>query len=142
MLAGLAFVCWGAHNIIGREILGGASIAGIGGTLSAFITKTFLNVHKLSLGQLNRYFRQPVINANIISAQRLADQLNSQDLKEGAYLEIIDSVVRLIRDTDLDPVLEPVAATPLLAATRRRLSPRKKTAAAAPASDPTNDSRA
>ena len=44
-------------------------IAAIGGAISAYITKTFLDVHKVSLQQLNRYFAQPVINDHILMAQ-------------------------------------------------------------------------
>ena len=70
-------------------------IAAIGGAISAYITKTFLDVHKVSLQQLNRYFAQPVINDHILMAQRLADALPNDSPKQKAYEGIIASVTAL-----------------------------------------------
>ena len=65
-----------------NHVTAGASISAIGGGISAFITKTFLDVHKLSLTQLNGEFRQPVLNDNILMAQRLSDEVDDQDVRK------------------------------------------------------------
>jgi cytochrome c biogenesis protein CcdA len=70
MVSGLGFLVWGGYEIIREHVkwehvAAGNAISAIGGAVSAFITKTFLDVHRLSLIQLNHYFRQPVLNAHI-----------------------------------------------------------------------------
>jgi hypothetical protein len=79
MLSGLALVIWGGTHIVfnagWEHVAAGSLISTVGGALSAFITKTFLDVHRLSLIQLNNYFSQPVLNSHILTAQRLADLL-------------------------------------------------------------------
>ncbi|HHX8561843.1 TPA: TRADD-N-associated membrane domain-containing protein [Vibrio diabolicus] len=96
MLLGMSFIIWGGSVIISEngsdKVLAGSAIASIGGAISAYITKTFLDVHKLSITQLNRYFKQPVINDNIIMAQRLADASKDEVVRKEAYQKIISSV--------------------------------------------------
>ena len=100
MASGLALVIWGGSQLIGESsasrMVAGSTIAVVGGALSGFITKTFLDVHRLSLMQLNHYFRQPVLNSHILTAQRLADQLPQGELRERAYGRIIENVSSLI----------------------------------------------
>ncbi len=100
MFAGLAFIFWGGTVILRtsgwENTVAGSAISTIGGAISAYITKTFLDVHKLSLNQLNRYFKQPVLNDHIIMAQRLADDLQNENAKQKAYELIISSVAKLI----------------------------------------------
>jgi multidrug transporter EmrE-like cation transporter len=95
MAAGFGFLLWGAHAAISTG-LAGATVSGLGIAMSAFITKTFLEVHKLSLLQLNHYFKQPVINSHILNAQRLADGLNDLDTKIEAYESLIHEVIKLV----------------------------------------------
>ena len=58
MFFGFAFVFWGGYYILAQtgwdHLAAGSAIAAIGGSISAFITRTFLDVHRLSLQQLNR----------------------------------------------------------------------------------------
>jgi len=100
MGAGLGFIIWGGHQILISgdwvNVAAGGTIAAIGGSISAYITKTFLDVHRLSLIQLNHYFRQPVLNAHILTAQRLAEELKDEAAKRGAYENIIKKVSDLI----------------------------------------------
>jgi ABC-type multidrug transport system fused ATPase/permease subunit len=101
MIAGLGFVFWGGMLMLDAEdqeiqLAAGGIISVIGGAVSAFITKTFLDVHKLSLTQLNRYFRQPVINGHIMMAQRLAEEIGDEDSRKIAYESLIKSVTKLI----------------------------------------------
>lgn len=102
MFSGLGFVVWGGTHILADSgwghVAAGSGISAIGGAISAYITKTFLDVHKLSLNQLNHYFRQPVINAHVLTAQRLADELSNDAARQKAYETILHNVVALIRE--------------------------------------------
>jgi hypothetical protein len=55
---------------------------------------------KLSLNQLNQYFRQPVLNSHVLTAQRLADGISDKTLREAVYQSIIKKVIELISDRD------------------------------------------
>jgi len=105
MLAGLGFVVWGGAHILTspgwEHVAAGTAISAIGGATGAFITKTFLDVHRLSLSQLNHYFRQPVLNAHVLTAQRLADQLEDKSARQRAYEKILTNVAGLIREDNL-----------------------------------------
>lgn len=100
MFLGMEFVFWGGTFILSDtgtdKVAAGAAISAIGGGISAYITKTFLDVHKLSLTQLNKYFKQPVINDNILMAQRLADDVGDSDVRKESYKNIITSITSLI----------------------------------------------
>lgn len=100
MAVGLYFVYWGGKVMLGGDdgarLAAGGVMSGIGGAVSAYISKTFLEVHRLSLNQLNRYFQQPVINDHIVMAQRLADGILDQESKKRAYERLVDSVLGLI----------------------------------------------
>jgi hypothetical protein len=106
MIAGLGFVIWGGVVLLTATetvaLAAGGIISAIGGGVGGFITKTFLDVHKLSLNQLNRYFKQPVINDHILMAQRLADECNDPETKKKVYQTVIDSIATLIKnETDV-----------------------------------------
>ena len=101
MSCGFAFMFWGGQRVITDprwdHIAAGSLLAAIGGGISAFVTKTFLDVHQLSLQQLNRYFDQPVINDHILMAQRLADGLPDPSARQAAYQQVIGAVTSLVR---------------------------------------------
>jgi hypothetical protein len=119
MFAGLGFVVWGGTVVVSgggwEKVAAGSLISTIGGAVSAYITTTFLDVHRLSLLQLNRYFRQPVINANVLTAQRIADSIEEPEAKRQAYVKILDRVIELIREGD---------EIPLAPATRLSVTPK------------------
>ena len=100
MSVGLGFVFWGGTVMLGgsetTQLAAGASISAIGGAVSAYIAKTFLDVHRLSISQLNRYFRQPVINDHILMAQRLAEDIGDDVSRKQAYEHVIKSISNLI----------------------------------------------
>jgi hypothetical protein len=102
MGAGLGFIVWGGAHILANpgweNVAAGSGVSAIGAATGAYITKTFLDVHKLSLNQLNHYFKQPVLNAHILTAQRLADQLADKSAKQKAYDVILSSVASLIHE--------------------------------------------
>lgn len=100
MFAGFGFVIWGGSVLLTADdaivLAAGGLLSTVGGATSGFITKTFLDVHKLSLDQLNRYFQQPVINDHILMAQRLAEDSDDPDTRKKAYERIIESITKLI----------------------------------------------
>ncbi|MBV8214685.1 MAG: hypothetical protein JOZ08_15870 [Verrucomicrobia bacterium] len=104
MPAGIGLLCWGAivlfqaaHDAADTHgIISGSIISTVGGAMSAYITKTFLDIHRTSLLQLNHYFKQPVLNSHILSAQRLADHLQDDSLKKQMYQDLIQQVLALI----------------------------------------------
>jgi hypothetical protein len=102
MLAGLGLVVLGGVHIFNNSgwehVAAATSISTLGGATGAFIAKTFLDVHRLSLSQLNHYFHQPVLNTHILTAQRLADQLEDKSARQRAYERIITNVASLIRE--------------------------------------------
>lgn len=100
-LAGLGFIFYGVTQLIGsgwESVAKGSAVSAIGGAVGAYIAKTFLDVHRLSLLQLNRYSHQPVLNSNILAAQRLADKLGDEKLRQRSYQEIIDRIAQLIAE--------------------------------------------
>jgi hypothetical protein len=114
MSTGIGFVVWaGSYSITSDSVLktvGTAAISTVGVTLSAYITKTFSDLHRVSLEQLNRYFRQPVLNEHVLTVERLAEQL-SDGAKESAYVRLIDKILSLMADGNLaDPTK--IATTP------------------------------
>lgn len=56
MFAGLGFVVWGGVQILvvkdWQHVAAGSAISAIGGAVSAYITKTLLDVHRLSLNAI------------------------------------------------------------------------------------------
>ena len=106
MCAGMAFMFWGGQIVLAdpnaNHVAAGAAISAIGGGISAYITKTFLDVHKLSLTQLNRYFTQPVINDHIVMAQRLAEDVKDDEVRKKSYEKIVSSVTALIDSTNAE----------------------------------------
>lgn len=102
MLAGLGLVVLGGVHIFTNDgwdhVAAATAISTLGGATGAFIAKTFLDVHRVSLSQLNHYFHQPVLNTHILTAQRLADQLEDKSARQRAYERIITNVVSLIRE--------------------------------------------
>lgn len=100
MFAGFGFVIWGGSVLLTAKetivLVAGGLLATVGGAISGFISKTFLDVHKLSLTQLNTYFQQPVINDHILMAQRLADDVDDLETRKKAYETIIVSISGLI----------------------------------------------
>ncbi|MGP4051672.1 hypothetical protein [Streptomyces sp. 2A115] len=60
--------------------------------LSGYLTKTYLAMYKESVGQLNRYFDQPVLNSYYLTAERLAESLDAERATE-VRQQIINEVL-------------------------------------------------
>lgn len=115
MSTGIGFVVWaGSYAITSESILktvGTSVISTIGVTLSAYVTKTFSDLHRVSLEQLNRYFRQPVLNEHVLTVERLAQQLED-GAREGAYVRLIDKILSLMSDANLTDPTKVATAPP------------------------------
>ncbi|MER5504817.1 hypothetical protein ABT052_05735 [Streptomyces sp. NPDC002766] len=58
------------------------AIATLSTLLSGYLNRTYLALYKESIGQLNRYFDQPVLNGYHLTAERLACQLSESQQDE------------------------------------------------------------
>ena len=56
-----------------------ATVAAIGGAISGFINRTFQKSHALSLAQLNSFFRQPLVQSYLLTAERVSLHLSEDD---------------------------------------------------------------
>ncbi|HEY8095778.1 MAG TPA: hypothetical protein VIE65_06735, partial [Methylobacter sp.] len=107
MFAGLGIITIGGYlafnNPDWAHSLTAAAFSGIGGVVGAYLAKTFLEVHRLSLNQFNRQLQQPILKAHILDAQRIADRLDDRTAKQRAYEAILASVIALIHDQHNSP---------------------------------------
>lgn len=67
------------------------SLAALGTTLSGFLNRTYLKMYSQAVGQLDRYFDQPVLTGYYLTAERLAQNIQSDP--EGKMRELIISEV-------------------------------------------------
>jgi hypothetical protein len=107
MFSGLGLIIWAGSILLTADksiaLAAGGIISTIGGGVSGFIAKTFLDVHKLSLNQLKTYYRQPVINEHIVMAQKLAEDSGDPETRKKAYNSIVDSLIVLIEQGSIQP---------------------------------------
>jgi hypothetical protein len=139
MIAGIALLCCGAavlflaaadKTFTPHHIISGSIISTVGGAMSAYITKTFLDVHRTSLLELNHYFKQPVINSHILSAQRLADLVTDGKVREEMYRDLIEQVIALIAADEANSGDLSIRAMPRVSQSnkqRRRRTPASQT---------------
>jgi hypothetical protein len=133
MLAGLAILLAGAIGAVAAEEpttkLALASLAGIGSTISGFISKTFLTSHAAAISQLNRFFQQPLVNSYLLNAERISREIKSEQ-GEALLAEIVLESIATARTVGAPLELPPSGF-------RRHKEVRAKTAA--PAHLSTND---
>jgi hypothetical protein len=122
MMVGFAVLAAGAILIVTHPtqegVLSGSSLAAIGGALSAFITKTLLDVHKVSLEQLNRYFKQPVLNSHILTCQRLIKAIPPDLEHFGLYKLVVQAVVALLAAEQTQSVILSAKGVPTSSGTK------------------------
>jgi hypothetical protein len=73
-----------------------ASLAAIGGGLSAFLSRTYITVYKHSLDQLNQYFSQPLLNSYYLTAERIIENMENERDRDQARTKL---VTELLKDT-------------------------------------------
>jgi hypothetical protein len=63
-------------------------VATVGAALSGFLNRTYIHMYGQTLGQLNRYFDQPVLTGYYLTAERLAQELADNPEGEMRWLII------------------------------------------------------
>jgi len=76
--------------------LAAGGVAGLGGAFSAYISATYLRVYERTLDQLNFYYRQPLVNSYLLTAERLAHDM-TDDSRDEAYTELLREVLTCAR---------------------------------------------
>ncbi|MFF3985119.1 hypothetical protein ACFY0B_10930 [Streptomyces sp. NPDC001797] len=74
------------------------ALAAFSTLLSGYLSRTYLTLYKESIGQLNRYFDQPVLNSYYLAAERLVCQLGSEHqdtVRKNVIAEILDNSARM-----------------------------------------------
>lgn len=89
-------VCFGAAvwqvTTTGSQVLIG-TLAAVGGTLSGYLSRTYLRVYERTLLQLNQYYRQPLLNSYLLSAERIVRDLDSAELKNTMYEQLLMQII-------------------------------------------------
>ncbi len=101
LLAGAVTVVAGSADATGRAVVGG--LAGVGTALSGYIAGTFLRAQQESLRQLNFYFRQPLVNSYLLTAERLTRNMPDA-LQSESWAHMADQVVAQAFGTPIDGV--------------------------------------
>ncbi|MFI6334114.1 hypothetical protein [Streptomyces sp. NPDC050535] len=68
------------------------ALAAFSTLLTGYLTKTYLAMYKESIGQLNRYFDQPVLNSFYLTAERLVSGLDEEHAQD-VRCQIINEVL-------------------------------------------------
>lgn len=76
----------------GSQVLLGA-LAAVGGALSGYLSRTYLRVYERTLVQLNQYYRQPLLNSYLLSAERILRDVNEPDLKAAMYGRLLTQII-------------------------------------------------
>jgi hypothetical protein len=66
----------------------------IGGTVGGYVNRTFLKAHSLSIVQLNKLFRQPLVQSYLLTAERIAMQLEPPNERLVVLRSLIEQTVR------------------------------------------------
>lgn len=68
------------------------SIAAVGSTFTAYLSRTYMQTYERTLQQLNQYFNQPVLNGYFLTAERIAAAL-PPDRKAELLERVVDDVL-------------------------------------------------
>jgi hypothetical protein len=74
------------------------AVAAVGAALSGFLSRTYIHMYGQTLGQLNRYFDQPVLTNYYLTAERLAQDLSDNpegEMRRLIIQQVLDSSSRL-----------------------------------------------
>ncbi|MER5916513.1 hypothetical protein ABT124_40540 [Streptomyces sp. NPDC001982] len=74
------------------------SLAAFSTLLSGYLTKTYLAMYKESIGQLNRYFDQPVLNSYYLTAERLSSGMSAapaEEVRQQIIKEVLSTSSRM-----------------------------------------------
>lgn len=102
MLFGFALLALGLFLAWKQNLLAGSVIASMGGTISGFITKTFLKIHQISLEQLNRFYH-PILKEILLAIEKSIENLPDLKSKEQARISMIDTLLCILAKSKLAP---------------------------------------
>lgn len=74
-----------------------ATLSGLGGAFSTFISRTFLKTYRMALTQLNYYFEQPLVTSYILASERVVENVSEtkrDDLFSSIVTQILTALVR------------------------------------------------
>ncbi|MFI7597457.1 hypothetical protein [Actinoplanes sp. NPDC049681] len=105
-----------------------AGLSAVGSLMAGFISKTFLRSHQISIKQLNTFFREPLVNSYLLTAERLSQQLNG-GAREDAQVQIITQAIASARRAEAGETSTPDDGSG--ETTRKRRSSRRRPATTA-----------
>jgi hypothetical protein len=73
-------------------------LGSVGTIVSGFITRTFLKQRTLSIDQLNRFFNQPLVTSYLLTAERIALEQPSADVKTESLNRVIAAALAAAND--------------------------------------------
>jgi hypothetical protein len=82
-----------SDDVTTKLIIGG--LAALGGVFSGYIARTFLVAQDQAIGQLYRYWEQPLTTSYILAAERVADTLDDPTIKEKELGKLIDQLLTI-----------------------------------------------
>jgi hypothetical protein len=68
-------------------------VTALAGSLSSYITRTFMKAHEQALNHLEYYFRQPLVMSYFLTAERLAQEFKDPEIQMRVYDRIIENVL-------------------------------------------------
>ncbi|MFJ3310149.1 hypothetical protein ACIPSA_45590 [Streptomyces sp. NPDC086549] len=87
----IAFFAGWRLNAQGDRLFVG-SVAALGTSFTAYLSRTYILTYERALQQLNQYFNQPVLNGYFLTAERLANSL-PDDRRADALEQIVADVL-------------------------------------------------
>jgi len=100
MAIGLAVLVFGALAVIlvndTASKITTATLTGLGGLLSGYISRTFLRVYERSQQQLTFFFQQPLVNSYILAADRMIERMASDEIKDNELSHVVDHVLSVL----------------------------------------------
>lgn len=94
LLVGAVGIGWQDSAQGDRLFIGSA--AAVGTAFSGYLSRTYMQTYDRALGQLNRYFDQPVLNGNFLTAERM-----SESLPEEHRVAMMETVIAQVLENGL-----------------------------------------
>lgn len=96
-------------------------IGGLGGAFSGYLSATYLRVYERTLDQLNFYYRQPLINSYLLTAERLVRAMGTES-HDKAYDQLVGQVLACATVPQTQAAADSASA-PVVRRRRRRQPP-------------------
>ncbi|MCX4232795.1 hypothetical protein [Streptomyces ortus] len=98
---------------------------------AAYLSRTYLAMYKESIGQLNRYFDQPVLNSYFLTAERVTEGLDKENqlaLKQQIINEVLATSSRMSVRSNSASEPAPAAMKAVKPKPKKKAKPKKHTA--------------